>query len=225
MNRKTYETIETYMLSKMDDAAHDCQHIYRVLYMALDIAAHEAGADMDVLIAACLLHDIGRERQYENPALCHAIEGGAMAYAYLARLGFGEARARRVQQCVASHRYRSEAPPESVEAKILFDADKLDAAGSVGIARTLQYGGRLGRPLYTLDDAWNVSDGADTSTPSFFHEYHFKLKRVYNRLYTERGNQIAAARRQAAERFYDDLLGEVQTAYVGGKALLAKNIS
>ncbi|MCL1796295.1 MAG: HD domain-containing protein, partial [Clostridia bacterium] len=219
------ETIEAYMISKMGDVAHDCQHIYRVLYMAMDIAAHEPCVDMDILIAACLLHDIGREKQNKNPALCHASEGGAMAYAYLSRIGFGVERAKRVRECVASHRYRSENPPESVEAKILFDADKLDATGSVGIARTLLYGGRRDRPLYSMDDAGNVSDGRDTRIPSFFQEYHFKLKKVYDRLYTERGNQIAAERRQAAERFYADLLAEVQSAHTYGKTLLERSIS
>jgi uncharacterized protein len=60
----------------MKDSAHDTEHIYRVLYVALDIARYEENVDGDVLIAACLLHDIGREEQNADPAVCHAAAGG-----------------------------------------------------------------------------------------------------------------------------------------------------
>ena len=59
MTKKTYEQLEAYMKSCMQDSAHDMEHIYRVLYTALDIADHEKDVDYDVLICACLLHDIG----------------------------------------------------------------------------------------------------------------------------------------------------------------------
>ncbi len=75
MKTKDYRLIEAYMLSCMRDSAHDREHIYRVLYAALDIASFEEPVDSDVLIAACLLHDIGRREQFENPALCHAAVG------------------------------------------------------------------------------------------------------------------------------------------------------
>ena len=71
MKREIYETLEQYMLSCMEDSAHDAQHIYRVLYNALLIAKEEKHVDHDVLIAACLLHDIGRKEQFADPALCH----------------------------------------------------------------------------------------------------------------------------------------------------------
>lgn len=61
MTRETYTMLENYMCSCMTDIAHDKEHIYRVLYRALEIAEEEPGTDYDVLIAACLLHDIGRQ--------------------------------------------------------------------------------------------------------------------------------------------------------------------
>jgi len=72
MQRDMYINIEKYMVSCMKDGAHDCQHIYRVLYSALDIA-NDYNINKDVLIAASLLHDIGREAQFENSKLDHAI--------------------------------------------------------------------------------------------------------------------------------------------------------
>ena len=79
MKREIYETLEQYMLSCMEDSAHDAQHIYRVLYNALLIAKEEEGVDHDVLLAACLLHDIGRKEQFADPALCHAAVGSDKA--------------------------------------------------------------------------------------------------------------------------------------------------
>ena len=144
MDRETYCLLENYMLSCMEDSAHDKEHIYRVLYHGLEIAKTENHVDYDVLITACLLHDIGRREQFENPALCHAIVGGQKAYNFLTEHGFEEDFANRVKHCIETHRYRqNQRPesPESPEAKILFDADKLDATGAMGIARTLIYKG------------------------------------------------------------------------------------
>ena len=80
MTKDMYRVLEEYMLSCMDDSAHDREHIYRVLYNALRIAKTEKDVNYDVLIAACLLHDIGRKEQFENPELCHAMVGGEQAY-------------------------------------------------------------------------------------------------------------------------------------------------
>jgi putative nucleotidyltransferase with HDIG domain len=83
MKKETYDLIETYMLSCMEDSAHDKEHIYRVLYNALEIAKGEEGVDYDVLITACLLHDIGRKEQFADPKVCHAAAGAEKAYHFL----------------------------------------------------------------------------------------------------------------------------------------------
>ena len=88
MNSETYQKIEQYMLSSMDDSAHDAQHIYRVLYNALQIAASIPETDRDVLITACLLHDIGRREQFADPSLCHAAVGSEKARNFLLEQGF-----------------------------------------------------------------------------------------------------------------------------------------
>ncbi len=74
MQKKMYTKIENYMLSCMNDGAHDSQHIYRVLYYSLDIS-NEYAVDKDVLIASALLHDIGRGAQFENPDCDHTLQG------------------------------------------------------------------------------------------------------------------------------------------------------
>lgn len=141
MKEETYSLLENYMLSCIEDSAHDKEHVYRVLYYALEIASEEQNVDNDVLIAACLLHDIGRKEQFANPSLCHADIGGQKAYAFLIEHGFHTDFAEKVKHCIQTHRFRKNNTPQSTEAKILFDADKLDTTGAIGIARTLLYKG------------------------------------------------------------------------------------
>jgi len=208
------------MLRSMQDSAHDREHVYRVLYTALDIAETEPKADKDIVIAASLLHDIGRKEQFENPTLCHAQVGAEKACAFLLENGFDRPFAEAVRHCIVTHRFRSDNPPQSLEAKILFDADKIDATGTLGIARTLVYNGKEGEPLYSLTADGTVSDGTNDTDPSFFQEYKYKLEKLYDRFYTVRGKAIAEERRQTAVSFYNNMLREVQAAYRTGKQLL-----
>lgn len=222
MDKATYTLLENYMLSSMADSAHDKEHVYRVLYTALEIAKAEKEVDYDVLIGACLLHDIGRREQLEDPTLCHALVGGDKAYAFLTGHGFPEEYAARVRQCIRTHRFRRNDPPQSLEAKILFDADKLDVAGAMGIARTLVYKGTVSDPLYRLGPDGQVSDGTGDTQPSFFQEYKYKLENLYSRFYTQAGAKMAEQRRPAAVTFYESLLEEVRSAYENGTQALSQ---
>ena len=149
MTKEKYLKIEQYMLTCCGESVHDSEHIYRVLYNALDIAKTEDNVDLEILITACLLHDIARVDELANKEIDHAIYGSEKAYTWLTQNGFDEKFSRKVRECIKTHRYRGNNIPESIEAKILFDADKIDAAGFMGIARTLMYKGLKGQPLYT----------------------------------------------------------------------------
>lgn len=219
MTKAQFLRLEQYMGACMQDSAHDKEHVYRVLYTALDIAAHEPAADPDVLIAACVLHDIGRQAQYDDPTVCHAEAGAALAYSYLVSEGYEEAFAKHVADCIQTHRFRKHAPPATLEAKILFDADKLDAAGLMGIARTLLYNGKMEEPLYSLTPDGSVSDGREDRKPSFLQEYTYKLEHIYDRFLTCRGRALAEARKTAAKAFYENLLAEARSAYSGKERL------
>jgi len=216
MNKETYCLLENFMLSCMEDTAHDKEHVYRVLYNALEIAKTQDHVNYDILIAACLLHDIGRKEQFENPALCHAIVGSEKAYEFLLDHGFEISYAEQVKQCIKTHRYRKNNLPQSLEAKILFDADKLDAAGAMGIARTLLYKGIVSEPLYSLLPNGLVSTGENDATPSFFQEYKYKLENLYSNFYTEKATAIAKERQQTAIQFYNSLYQEVNSSYQNG---------
>lgn len=220
MKQTTYTLLEDYMHACMADSAHDKEHVYRVLYSALQIAREEEKVDYDVLITACLLHDIGRKEQFENPDLCHALVGAEKACRFLAEQGFAEDFAQKVCHCIRTHRFRKAMPPETVEAKILFDADKLDVTGAIGIARTLMYKGDMAEPLYHVLPGGKISDGSEDLGPSFFREYKFKLEKLYDRFYTVKGAELAAERRHIAAAFYESLYREVNTGYRSGQKML-----
>ena len=228
MDKNTYALITEYMLSCMGDSAHDTEHIYRVLYAALDIAGAEEAVtgngaiDRDVLVCACLLHDISRGDQFADPSVCHAETGAKKAADFLINNGFNSEFAEKVGVCIYSHRFRSSVDMDKsrIEAKILYDADKLDAAGTFGVARSLFYNAIMGEPLYLTDANGNVSDGTNDKTPSFFKEYKYKLENIYTGFHTERGRELALNRQTSAAAFYGDTYREAMALYNNGRVLL-----
>ena len=213
------------MLSCMEDSAHDKEHIYRVLYHALEIAKTESNVDYDILISSCLLHDIGRSEQFKNPSLCHAQVGSEKAFQFLIAHGFDANFAEQVKHCIQTHRYRKNSEPKTIEAKILFDADKLDATGAMGIARTLVYKGIVTEPLYSLLPNGMVSTGENDTDPSFFQEYKYKLEKLYTKFYTAKGMELARERQKAAITFYAHLYEEAKLAYEHGSNCLDEILS
>ena len=216
MKKSEYKQIEAFMLEKMSDSAHDKAHIYRVLAMALDIAAHEGGVDMDILITAALLHDVGRPAQHENPELNHAEVGAEMAYDFLTGIGWPEDRAAHVRDCVITHRHRKNRPPETIEAKIIFDSDKLDVTGAIGAARTLIYCGQILQPLYVIENGGVLTEGSGIEAQSFIEEYNYKLKNIYDTFQTARGKILAEERRAAAITFYENITAEINDSHIAG---------
>jgi uncharacterized protein len=163
---------------------------------------------------ACLLHDIARPEQIREPRLCHAAVGAEKAYVFLLHNGCSVGFADAVRDCIRTHRFRKNDQPQSLEAKILFDADKLDVVGAIGIARTLVYKGTLEEPLYTRNPDGTISDGTGEQPQSFFREYKFKLEKLYDRFYTPKGAELAKERREIAKSFYESLHREVNEGYV-----------
>lgn len=224
MTQDTYSLIEKYMISCMCDSAHDTEHVYRVLYNAMEIAKQEEYVDYDVLISACLLHDIGRKEEYDTLNSCHAQIGAVKAEKFLLDNHFDKEFVDKVTHCILCHRFRNNNVPKTIEAKILFDADKLDVTGAIGIARTLVFRGQVSEPLYNLDADGKVSNGENDSAPSFFKEYKFKLEKLYDKFYTKHGAELAKMRQQAAISYYENLLSEVSVAYEQGNDELQKHI-
>lgn len=186
--------IVKYMESFAKDSAHDKEHIYRVLNHAL-VLSKNYDVNMDILVAACLLHDIGRPAQFADPKRCHAQVGCEMAYDFLKKIGWHETDCEKVKHCVLTHRFSNNAQPETIEAKILFDADKLDVIGALGIARTLQYEGKM-----------------NASLNEFLNEYNRKLIKLYDVFYTNEAREIGIRGKKLVESFYHELTTQLDTS-------------
>ena len=119
----------------------------------------------------------------------------------------------------ATHRFRGGNPPKSLEAKILFDADKLDVCGALGVARTLMYQGHHRQPLYETRDGHILQTGGDC----FVNEYNRKLRRLYGGFLTQEGARLAAGRKRAAEAYYQALMEEVEFGREGLNRLELEN--
>ena len=218
MDKKTYLLLENFMIACMEeDGVHGREHIYRVLYNGLEIAKTEENVDYNVLIAACLLHDIGRKEEKENLGLPHALVGGDKAYDFLVKHGFAKDYAERVKHCIQNHSKKRENIELSLEAKILFDADKIDLTGTIGLARTLMYQGAFSEPIYIRHPDGTISDGEKDTEPSFFQEYKCRLEKIPSRLYTRKAREIAAKRQGIAAAFYKSLYQEVSETCIMGE--------
>ena len=198
----------------MKDAAHDPEHIFRVLYLSLNIASKiNENINLDILIASCLLHDIGREEQYKNQNICHAEIGGIMAKEFLLKNGWSEKDSDHVKNCISTHRFRGNNVPETLEAKILFDSDKLDATGCLGIARTLMYTGIVGKNLYEVENGKICFGENKNDKETFLKEYNFKLKNLYDNFYTKEAIEMAKNQKECAQLFYNNLTDQIKGIY------------
>ncbi len=222
MTKKQYGELAAYMEKCMSDAAHDREHVWRVLGYALRVASMEkAGGrriDYDLLIAACLLHDIGRSAQFKDPSLDHAAVGADMAAEWLSSHGWGEDFSQAVRTAIRSHRWRTGGRAETLEAQILFDADKLEASGMMGLFRTIAYCNHVEEPFYTVDRAGQVEFTADAA-PSVFQEYCHKLSKVKERFYTQSARDLAGRFSKGMDAAMTAALQEVSFARGGLDAL------
>lgn len=180
------------------DPAHDWQHNLRVMAMCERIGREE-GADMEVLRLAALLHDIGRVEERQTGE-CHAEISARLAGEWLAERSMTEAFISRVQSAILAHRFRKERPPHTLEEKVLFDADKLDSIGAIGVARVFAYTGVIGQPIQ--------SDDPNQHTP--YKEYTWKLQRIKDMLFTKTAQQVAEDRHRFMTTFFEQWEREVK---------------
>ena len=191
------------------DAAgsHDWDHTRRVWHLCQRIGPAE-GANMDILGIAAYLHDIGRCRQDQaKGAVCHAEAGADMATEILYRFPLADEAKQNIRHCIATHRFRGSQVPATIEAKVLFDADKIDAVGAVGIARAYLFAGEIGAKLHNSTEdiaATRAYSEEDTG----YREYCLKLSKIKNRIITDSGKRIAEKRHAFMELFFDRFLKE-----------------
>jgi len=184
--------------------SHDWDHTERVLRLSMRIGRREK-ADLGILELAALLHDIGREAEDRSHGrICHARTGAAMARRILEDCGCDPAVVRAVAGAIRTHRFRKGGTPRTLEARVLFDADKLDSIGAVGIGRAFLFAGEVGARLH--DKAIDVRRTKPyTHDDTAYREYLVKLRRVRDRMTTREGRRIAAERHRYMAAFFDRL--------------------
>ncbi len=184
---------------------HDWSHIERVYNLSMRIAKDEK-ADLDVVRAAALLHDVARAMEDEGKIEDHAIESAKIAERILEEVNFPREKTVKVIQCIKTHRFRLGLKPESLEAKILQDADRLDMLGAIGIARVFTRGGWGNKPIHDPSiPPKNMYDGKSLTSVNHIYE---KILRIKDTVNTETGRWIAQERYRFVEDFLDRLLKE-----------------
>ncbi len=189
--------------------SHDWEHTERVLRLCERIGPAE-GADMTVLSMAALLHDIGRGDQDRSAGeICHARHGAEKALAIVRSMPLDRARQDNLLHCIQAHRFRGRETPESVEARVLFDADKLDAIGAVGVARAFLFAGEVGARLHN-PDVDPAGTRPYTEDDTGYREYKLKLCKIRERMLTAAGRRLAEERHAFMEAFFHRFVEEYQ---------------
>ncbi|HET7011525.1 MAG TPA: HD domain-containing protein [Anaerolineales bacterium] len=195
-----------------NDTVHGFDHVLRVLALA-ERLGNELRADLDVLRAAALLHDASGAAPGEGSTRSHHEQASAeFARQVLENEAWPEPRIRAVEHCIRSHRYRSREAPATLEAEILFDADKLDVVGAFGVARTIAYAMQAGEPIFAEPSEvfLRQNRSAPNEPHSAYHEYLFKLRHVAGRLHTRPARRWARRRERVLTAFFEQLAAEAR---------------
>lgn len=191
-------------------ASHGWDHVKRVLHLADKITVTEKDADPFIVKVSTILHDIARIEEDSNPGkVCHALLGSEIALAFLLDAHVDPSAAEHISQCILSHRFRNSHEPRTIEAKILYDADKLDSIGAVGIGRAFLFSGEVGAKLHDSDvDIHSTKPYSEDDTA--YREYIAKLQYVKDRMLTREGKKIARERHNFMEVFFKRIDDEVK---------------
>lgn len=205
---------------KLTCSAHNLDHVFRVYNLCLLISKYEKNVDLEILIPSALLHDIARvlESQDKTGEIDHAVLGSVIAEDILRKLEYEEEKIKKIKHCIITHRFRTGNEPSTIEAKILFDSDKLDVIGASGIARTFMLAGQFGQSLTvneTLSDYLKINaveNGRlkDVSKHTPFIEYEVKFKKIPEKLYTEKAREIGKERLKFMDEYFTRLKLEIE---------------
>jgi uncharacterized protein len=202
-------------------SAHNMDHVNRVFANAMKIAKGE-NADIEVIKTAILLHDIGgyKEMKSKSGEIDHAIESTKIAKPFLHKLGYPQEKIQHICDCIVSHRYRTGNKPKTKEAKIVFDSDKLETIGAIGMARQFVWVGKNNAHIfrkmdiekYARENLGGNPKGRirDKTKHSPQLSWETKDKHILKSLYTKKAQQIAKNRMKFSEMFLKRLEREIE---------------
>lgn len=190
------------------DGAHDLGHLDRVWASCRMIAMDEPGADGDVLAAAAYFHDAVNLPKDSPERARASILSADLAVRELAAMGFDAGRLASVHHAIAAHSFSAGIAPETAEARILQDADRLEALGAIGLARMFLIAGQMGGALFDAADPMAMDRPLDDRRFALDH-LEVKLFHLPGRMQTATGRAIAAERAEWMESFRSRLLREI----------------
>ncbi|MBN1537569.1 MAG: HD domain-containing protein [Anaerolineales bacterium] len=215
------------------DPVHGFDHVLRV-YSLAEKLAQEEGADLEIVRAAVLFHDVesyqpsaispqlkeGKQRVVRSEGEYkpgkrknHHLSAAEFAAQSLRLEGWEEKRIEAVCHCIRAHRFRDQREqPQTIEAQVVFDADKLDAIGATGVARAIAYATRAEMPAYTAPSKQFIQTGKlEPGEPhSAYHEHIYKLLKIKDRLFTPAGRRMAEERHRFMCEYFDRLAEECE---------------
>jgi uncharacterized protein len=192
-----------------DDGSHDRSHLLRVWRNATSIAGQEPGCDRTVLTAAVILHDcVAVEKNSPQRSMASRL-AATRARTLLAEMGWDAARIEAAAHAIEAHSFSAGIAAETVEARIVQDADRLDAIGAIGIARCFYVAGRMGSGLYNPEDPQAVHRDLDDRHFALDH-FGAKLFKVAGKFQTKAGQALAEARTRTMRDFVGALLDEIE---------------
>mgnify|MGYP001820366011 FL=1 len=189
------------------DPAHDRGHVLRVVANAKLIAAKE-GARLDIVIPAAWLHDCVIEPKNSEQRQTASVMAARRAATFLKESGFPAENIPAIKHAIAAHSFSANIEAETVEAKVVQDADRLDAIGAIGIARCFAVGGALGTQIYDLDEPFPVERQANDRDYVIDHFYE-KLFKLVDRMGTAAGRREAERRTETMRQFLSQLGDEI----------------
>ena len=190
MDHDIIVTSRNYVKSLIKSGGHDWDHTKRVLHLCHEIGQNK-NADIFILTIASLFHDTGRELELKK-GIPHEVASSDIAREYLQKQGVSSEQISQITHCIESHRFSNDVEPRTIEAKILSDADKLDALGAIGVIRTVQHGLKLNRGIN-----------------GFIAHFHEKLLKLRDLMYTKTAKEIAQRRHVFLEEFLEQLQNEL----------------
>ena len=190
------------------DQTHGLDHVQRVVANARRLAATE-GARLEVVLPAAWLHDcevIPKDSPHRSSASSRAAR---TAREWLESVGYPAVLLDEIEHAIATHSFSAGLTPRTIEAKVVQDADRLDALGAIGIARCMMLGGSLGRPLYAAGDPFCERRDPSDSISTIDH-FYTKLLRLSESMQTESGRMEAARRTEFMHSYLQELAQELQ---------------
>ncbi|MBV9175428.1 MAG: HD domain-containing protein [Nitrososphaeraceae archaeon] len=202
------------LLLQNQSPAHDFQHMLRVYKNAEMISKQEESVDLDIVLAAALLHDLVVYPKGSSKTINSADDSAEIAKKILLEYkNYPREKIEKVADAIRTHSYSKRLVPQTLEGKILQDADRLDAIGAIGIARTFSVGGSENRSLYNPTDAFCETERQLDDTQWTLDHIKRKLMILKNSMHTKTAKKIAEERTEFMELFLNQLRKEILPKY------------